>query len=259
MAKRYIVLGSVAILGMLFLFGCSGEGKKVDPYAEVSLQQATRGPVVISKGFKYKLRNPEIVEKNGHLLLVKEGNIMEIIAGRSIADKLDGLDLTNIEFNVVKQYSPYVHFKCEQIVSGTDTVFISTAGAIDYPSISPIAEFKAEDHEDYDLDRLKFNRTADLRKAVDKAFAVKGKVSLVEEDGDEVWILSGNQSVVRIIDPTDGISMILKLLVANDMEFEGGITFTEVEPWPDRKDNQICGNVEVDYVRYLDKFVGTGS
>ncbi len=65
MARRYIVLGSIAILGVLFLFGCSGEKKQVDPYAEVSLEQATRGPVVVSKGFKYKLRNPEIVEGNG--------------------------------------------------------------------------------------------------------------------------------------------------------------------------------------------------
>jgi hypothetical protein len=184
---------------------------------------------------------------------------MEIIAGRSIADKLEGLDLTNIEFNVVKKYTPYTHFKCEQIVSGTDTVFISTAGAIDYPRITPAAEFDSGDHDDYDLDRLKFNRTADLRKAVDKAFAVKGTVSLVEEDGDEVWMLSGDQSVVRIVDPTDGVSMVLKLLLSNNMEFEGGITFTEVEPWPDRKDNQICGNVEVDYVRFHDKFVGTTS
>ncbi len=258
MARRYIVLGSIAILGVLFLFGCSGEKKQVDPYAEVSLEQATRGPVVVSKGFKYKLRNPEIVEGNGHLLVIKEGNIIEFIAGRSIADKLEGMDLSNIEFNVVKKFSPYTHFKCEQVVSGEDTVFISTAGTIDYPRITPVGEFKSADHDDYNLDRLKYNRTADLRKAVDKQFAVKGTVSLIEEDGDEVWMLTGGQGVVRIIDPTDGVSIILKMLAANDMEFEGGITFTEVEPWPERKNNQICGNVEIDFIRYMDKMVSGG-
>jgi hypothetical protein len=257
MAKRCVITTSIVVFGLLFVLGCGGEGKQVDPYAEVSLEQATRGPVVISKGFKYKLRTPEIVETNGHLMLVKEGNVVEIVAGRSIADKLEGLDLSIIEFNVVKKYSPYVHFKCEQIVSGEDTVFMSQAGAIDYPRITPVDEFESRDHDDYDLDRLKFNRTADLRKAVDKQFKVTGSVSIVEEDGDEVWILTGDQSVVRIIDPTDGVSMILKLLAKNNMEFEGGITFTEVEPWPDRKDNHICGNVEVDFVRYMDKYVGT--
>jgi hypothetical protein len=203
------------------------------------------------------LRNPEIVEGNGHLLLVKEGNLVEVVAGRSIAEKLDGIDLSNVEFNVVKKYSPYVHFKCEQIVSGEDTIFISQAGAIDYPRIIPASEFTSRDHGDYDLDRLKYNRTADLRKAVDKQFKVTGTVSLVEEEGDEVWMLTGDQSVVRIVDPTDGVTMILNLLMDNNMEFEGGITFTEVEPWPDRKDNRICGNVEVDFVRYLDKYIGT--
>jgi hypothetical protein len=248
---------SIAVFGLLVLYGCGGEGKQVDPYAEVSLEQATRGPVVVSKGFKYKLRNPEFVEMNGHILLVKEGNIMEMIAGRSIADKLEGLDMANIEFNVVKKYSPYTHFKCEQIVSGTDTVFISGAGAIDYPRVTPVESFQIKEHDEYDLDRLKYNRTADLRKAVDKQFVVSGALSLVEEDGDEVWILTGDRgSVVRIMDPTDGVSLVLKMLLTSNMDFEGGITFTEVEPWGDRQNNRICGNVEIDFVKYLDKYVG---
>jgi hypothetical protein len=250
-------LSIIAVFGMLALFGCSGDGKKVDPYAEVTLQQATRGPVVISKGFKYKLRNPQIVDAVGHLMLVKEGNIIEMVTGRSIADKLEGFDMSNVEFNVVKKYSPFVHFQCEQIVSGADTVFISQAGAIDYPRLTAVSEFKAKDYDDYDLDRLKYNRTADLRKAVDKQFKVKGTVSKIEEDGEEVWILSGDQSVVRIVDPSDGIAIVLRQLMANDMEFEGGITFTEVEPWPDRKDNRICGNVEVDFVQFMGTVVGT--
>ena len=182
---------------------------------------------------------------------------MEIIAGRSIADKLEGKDLANIQFNVVKQYSPFVHFKCEQIVSDQDTVFMSAAGAIAYPSVTPVDQFKKKDHAEYDLDRLKWNRTQDLRKVVDKQYWVTGNVSLVEEDGEEVWMLSGNRgATVRVVDPTDAITMMLKLLVANNVPFEGGITFTEVEPWPDRQNNHVCGNVVVDYVKYMDKIVG---
>jgi hypothetical protein len=258
MMKRCITLMSVVVFGLLFVAGCGGEGKKVDPYAEVSLEQATRGPVVVSKGFRYKLKNPQVVEMNGHLLLVREGNIMEIIAGRSIADKLEGLDPTNIEFNVVKKFSPYVHFKCEQVVSGEDTVFISQAGSIDYPRIVPVADFRTRDHDDYDIDRLKWNRTADLRKAVDKQLWVAGTVALIEEEGDEVWILSGDRgAAVRIVDPTDGVTIILRQLLERGGEFEGGITFTEVEPWNDRKNNHICGDIEIDYVRFLDKIVGS--
>jgi hypothetical protein len=258
MVKRCLLTASLAVFGMLLLAGCGGEDKNVDPYAEVSLQQATRGPVVISKAFKYKLRNPDIVEQQGDLLLVREGNIVEMIAGRSIADKLEGKDLSNIEFNVVKMYTPYVHFKCEQIVSGEDTVFISRAGSIAYPRLTPVADFRNKDHDDYDLDRLKWNRTQDLRKAVDKQFWVTGDVALVEEDGDEVWMLSGDRgSTVRIVDPTDGVIIMLRMLLDENLPFEGGITFTEVEPWPDRQNNRVCGNVVIDYVTYLDKVVGS--
>ena len=257
MAKRCLITMSIAIFGMLFVAGCGGEAKQVDPYAEVTLEQAIEGPAVISKGFKYKLRTPEIVEKSGHILLIREGNMLEIIAGRSIADKLGGMDMSIVEFNVKKMYSPYVHFKCEQIVSGADTVFIGR-GAIDYPRITDAAEFKTKDHDEYNLDRLKFNRTADLRKAVDKQLWVTGNVTLVEEDGEEVWMLAGSRgSTVRIVDPTDGITIVLRMLVANNESFEGGITFTEVEPWPSRKDNQVCGNVEVDFVMFMDKVIGS--
>jgi hypothetical protein len=258
MLKRSSITASLAVFGMVVFAGCGGGDKNTDPYAEVSLKQATRGPVVISKGFKYKLRSPKIVEMSGDLLLVQEGNIMELIAGRSIADKLQGKDLSNVEFNVVKMYSPYVHFKCEQIVSGQDTVFMSRSGGIAYPAIIPEAEFKAKEYDDYDLDRLKFNRTADLRKAVDKQFWVEGTLSRVEEDGEETWMLTGDRgSTVRIVDPTDGVTIALKMLLDRNERFEGGVTFTEVEPWTQRRDNHICGNVEVDFVKLMDKVIGS--
>jgi hypothetical protein len=259
MLRRCSITTLLALFSVLLFAGCSGEGKKADPYAEVTLEQATRGPAVISKGFKYKLRNPDIVEMSGDILLVREDSIIEMIAGRSIADKLQGKDLSNIEFNVVKEYSPYVHFRCEEIVSGQDTTFISRAGAIAYPSVVPADGFKSKEHDQYDLDRLRWNSSADLNRAVDKQFWVTGDLALVEEDGDEVWMLSGNRgSTVRIVDPTDGIVVVLRLLLENQQPFEGGITFTEVEPWPTRRNNHVCGDVEVNYVKYMDKVVGSG-
>jgi hypothetical protein len=80
---------------------------------------------------------------------------------------------------------------------------------------------------------------------------------LVEEEGEEVLMLSGDQSVFRIVDPDDGVSLVLKLLAAQNLEFEGGITFTEVEPWAERRDNRICGDVMIDFVKYLDKYISS--
>lgn len=246
----------LVLASLLVVLGC-GEEENVDPYAEVTLEQATRGPVVISKGFKYKLRNPEFVEMQGHVALIREGNIMEFVVGRSIADKIVGMDKTNLELNVVKKYTPYVHFKVEQVVSGTDTVFISQAGAIDYPKIHSAADFTAKDHDDYNLDELRHDRSANLEKARDKQFFVTGTVSLVEEDGEEVWMLSGKRTKFRITEPDDGVSIALKMIAKGDGVFEGGITFTEVEPWAERRNNQISGDVVVDFVKLMDKYISS--
>ena len=256
MSRKCFLTCSLVLAGLLVIFGC-GEEKKVDPYAQVSLEQATRGPVVISKGFKYKLVNPQVVGAHGHVAFVREGNIMEVVVGRSIADKLASIDMKNFQLNVKKQYQPYVNFKVEQIVSGTDTVFITGAGAIDYPKLYPAASFVSKDHEDYNLDRLKYNRSADLEKARDKQFRVTGTVSIAEEDGEQVYMLSKDGTTCRIVDPDDGISIVLKQLADNKLPFDGGITFTEVEPWADRRQNQISGDVVVDFVKYMDKYVGS--
>ena len=75
---------------------------------------------MISKGFKYKLVRPEIVEAEGHLCFVREGKIIGLIAGRSIADKIEALDRNDIIFNCKKLYTPYVHYKAEEVISGAD-------------------------------------------------------------------------------------------------------------------------------------------
>ena len=127
--KTLFVLTVVATTGSLILSGCSGNGGGKDPYAQVTLQEVTRGPVVASKGFRYKLVAPEVLEKSGYLCLVREGDIEELIVGRNLAERLEGLDPNDIQFNVVKKFTPFVHFQCEQIVSGEDTVFISQASS----------------------------------------------------------------------------------------------------------------------------------
>ena len=109
MLKKCVLPCTLAIAFMALLAGCSSEQAQVDPYAEGTLTQLTRGPVIVSKGFRYKLRNPQIIEAEGHLALIREGNVVEFLVGRSIADRIEGMDRTNIEFNVVKNFSPFVH------------------------------------------------------------------------------------------------------------------------------------------------------
>jgi hypothetical protein len=251
MSKKFFVMWVVAAIAAVFVAGCSET--EVDPYAQVSLHQATYGPPVISKGDKYKIVNPEIVEAVDHLCLIREGNVVEFIAGRSIADKLEGLDTSNITFHVVKKYTPFVHFKVEQVISGQDTVFMSQAGSILYPRIRPADQFTSKDHSETAIDRFRWNDTQGLRRALDGKYAVTARLAKVEEDGEMVWMLQGERATFRVADPHNGLEIVLRLIQAQGADFDGGITFVEEEDWPVRRNNHISGTVNIDYVKFLDR------
>ncbi len=234
------------------LAGC-GEEKHVDPYLQVSLRQALYGPPPASKDYRYKIVNPTIVEAVGHLCLVREGNVTGLIAGRSIADKIADMDRSDIVFNVVKKYTPLVHFRAEQVISGTDTVFISQAGSILYPRIVPASEFRSKDHEPMRMINFRWNRSDALKKMVEGKYEVKARLARVEEDGEEVWMLVGERGSLRVDRPNDAIEMVLRMLAESGQDFEGGITFGEIEDYADRKNSHVCGTVTIDYVKYLDR------
>jgi hypothetical protein len=45
----------------------------------------------------------------------------------------------------------------------------------------------------------------------------------------------------------------MRLLVATKQDFVGGVTYADIEPWDYRKNNKVCGTVDLGYVRYLDR------
>lgn len=251
MIRKCLSLCAVAALAMVLVAGCSGN-KNVDPYKQVTLREITYGPPVISKGFKYKIVNPQIVEAVGHLCFVRQGDITTMISGRSIADKIEAMDASNITFNVVKEFSPYVHFRAEEVVSGADTVFISSAGSIFYPTIKKFDDFKAKGYDDINWANVEYNKSSNLKRVAEEKFAVEGKIAQVEEDGEMVWMIEGSRGVkLRVHSLDDTILLALKMLEkSNTSEFVGGITFDEVEDWADRRSNQISGTVTINYVKY---------
>jgi hypothetical protein len=237
--------------------GCSGD-KNTDPYAKVSLHQATYGPPVVSKQFKYKLEHPEIVEAVGHLCFVREGNVTSMISGRSIADKIESMDKSQITFNVVKEFSPYVHFRAEEVYSGADTVFISAAGSIFYPTIAKASDFKAKDYDTINWRNLEFNNSANLKRVVDEKFDVDGTISLVDEDGEMVWMIEGGRGTKFRVENVDDTLLLALRMLQNEhgdqnIPFKGGITFAEIEDWADRRSNKISGSVTVEYLQYGDR------
>ncbi len=248
MLKKYSVFFILSILVVVFISACSGGGEE-EPYALVTLHQATHGKVV-SKGFKYRLDRPKIEEMADHLGLIREGSLIEFISGRSLQSKLEGLS-GDFQLCVVKEYSPFVHFRVEKIYSGTDTVFISQAGAISYPKITKAEEYTPKGYTEFSIDGFPYNKTAFLKDQVDKKFMVTCKVMEEEEEGETFFVLAGNESKIKIAEPTDGITLMLKMLIKNNYSFEGGFTFNEYEEnFPYRKSTGIVGTAEIDFIKY---------
>jgi hypothetical protein len=187
---------------------------------------------------------------NDHLGLIREGGQIEFVSGRSLESKLQGVS-EGFQLCVVKEYSPFVHFRVEKIYTGTDTVFISQAGAISYPKIMKADEFTPTEYTEFNVDRFPYNKTAFLKDQVDKKFAVTCRVMQEEEEGETFFILAGEDSKLKVAEPTDGISLMLKMLIENNYSFEGGFTFTEYEEnFPYRKSTGIVGTVDINYIKY---------
>jgi hypothetical protein len=253
MVKRIVLNVVIASLLASMLIACS-DSAEVDPYTIVTLQQATRGHVV-SKGFKYKFRNPEIVALNRNIGLIREGKMLEFIGARSLEDRLSGKTNGNFELAVVKQFSPYVHFKVEQIYTEVDTTFMTQTGEVVYPTIWNPADYGVESYEEKDINAIPYNRTETLRGLVDTKMTVKGIITLEKEEGRTFYMLHGENAKFRVVDPSDGIGLFLKMLTANNYLFEGGIMMTEVENFGDRKKTQIAGTVEIQYLKFGDRII----
>lgn len=252
---RKLFVNAVISLSLAALLGACSDGGDNDPYLRVSLHDVAYGGVV-SKQFKYKF-TPDVVALYRHMGLVREGNEVEFIAARSLADKIVGLG-DNLEFGVVKRYSPYVYFKVERIVSGIDTVFPAQAGGITLPTLTTPEMYGIDNFDDYDVNEIAWNNTSALRNLKDRKIQIKAKIVEETVEGEPVWWLIGEQSKLRIGGVTDGIGLFLKALAANNYEFDGGIRLIEVEEFGLRRRDHIAGTVAVDYVMYGDRLVTGG-
>lgn len=254
-----VKLVALCLLGVFVFAGC-GEKAPIDPYASISLRRALYGPPVLSKGFRYKITAPEIVEAAGDYVLVRDGNVSTFITGASLADKISGYDPASVTFNVVKKFSPAPHFRCENVVAGNDTVPIPQGRSIPLPRMTNAAGFTPEEHTPVEMTRFKYNDTVGLEREPEKKYQLKAKLVRVEEGKEQVWMLEGTAPsargqvpILRIAAPAPALEIVLNLMARSGAEFNGGVTFAEAEPWVKRQKNRVCGTVDVDYLTFMNK------
>ena len=251
-----------AIVVVASLVGCNKEEAPVDPYMEASLREAVYGEV-ISPDFKYKIIAPDIVDGLGEFLVVRQSNMTEFIAGNGIAAKVDSLGKKELTFNVVKQFSPMVHFLCMSIVTeSADSILIPTDKPIAFPRTADAANFvPPADYVNSELIKFRWNDTENLRKMIGNKYTLEAHLVQVEEDSVTSWMLVGDSSQtvwgqvpkLRLRTPRPSLEIMLRVLERTGQTFVGGVTYADIEPWDYRKKNHVCGTVDIGYVRFLDK------
>jgi hypothetical protein len=256
------LFAACAVVAVASLVGCNKKDEApVDPYVEASLREAVYGEVV-SPDFKYKLIAPEIVDGLGEFLVVRQTNMTEFIAGNGIASKVDSLGAEELTFNVVKQFSPVVHFLCMSIVTPTDSILIPSDKPIAFPRTADAASFvPPPDYVNGEMINFRWNDTEQLRGIIDSKHSLRAHLVRVPEDSVTSWMLVGDSSQtvwgevpkLRINTPRPSLEIILRVLERTKQEFVGGVTYTTIEPWDFRRKNHVCGTVEIGYVRFQDK------
>lgn len=256
-------IGAVAVA----LGGC-GKKKLVDAYTKATLREAMYGEVV-SEGFMYKIVNPQIIDTLGNFVVVRQGNLTAFITANNIAAQVGKLgEMSNLAFNVVKRFRPMVYFQGMSIVSSKDSVLCSSEKPMAFPRTQDAATFApGADYTDISMTELRYDDTGNLQAMVGKKFSTRAKLVRVEGDSAAVWMLEGDKpcpspflrtpqrvtvAKLRVKTPRPSLEIVMRMLAKTQTDFIGGFTFTAVEPLPGRAENQICGTVEVGYVRFLE-------
>jgi hypothetical protein len=246
MTRRFV--GCLAVIAALPLVAACGRDRTADPYPRESLRTLTRGKPAPSVGFRYKLVNPSIESVYRNVGLVREGNIVEFITGRNLEEKLAGAPV-GVELAVVKEYSPFVHFRVERVSTAQDTTFL-TPGAVFLPRIVDATAFSMTPYERIDVDEVYANRTDALRSLETRK--VRFSCPIAEEQGSSgrYFVLLGRNAKFRVAAVSDGMGVVLRLLADKGYAFEGGVVMTETEDSASRARSGVAGTVEIEWVKY---------
>ena len=261
MIRQLVWVCAVGAVGVV-LAGCNKDEAPVDPYATATLREAVYGEV-ISPDFRYKIVHPEIVDGLGEFVVIRQSKQTEFLVGNGLAAKLDSLpDKSALTFNVVKQFQPMVHFLCVDILTATDSIAVASDKPIAFPRTADAAGFDPPaDYVRTEMTQFRWNDTEGLRALIGTKHAIHAALHYIEEDSVSYWVLDGDSSRtvwgqiprLRVKKPRPSLEVVLRMLARTDQDFVGGITYADIEPWDFRKNNHICGTVEIGFVRFLDR------
>ncbi len=248
-----LMLGLALLAGVIA--GCGGGIEET--YMDATLREATRGEL-ISPGFKFAFRNPEIVSAAGNLALAREDNLIEIFKGENLADKLDQVSGRNYVVGARKLFSPFIHFTVDFLAAGADTVKVGEPMAAGLPNLFVANEYTADEYEEIDLEELNYStRTLkeifNIKFMIDQARLYREEVEMPDGGTSNEYVLELENVRFIIDDPSPGMDLFLKALVKEGLYFRGGVAYGDRGDIPSRRyrrSTKIGGMVKLGFLRY---------
>jgi hypothetical protein len=251
-----LVLGAV---------GC-GEEEKVDPYTYATLDQVTRG-FIESKDYLYEIDAPEFVFAHGNTSIVRSGNHLEVLVGDDIENRAPTLDGKLI--GVQKFFSPYIWLMARRIKDG---LTITELDSVPDPLLPHFTDVKLDEVQGFDISELRWNQKSKIEDMADAEVQTVGTILYLPDHEAEqpeavegqappepamTWYLRAekNDATFKITNVTPELDFAFRLLEAEGLPFVGGIKIGQVYPYAERKESQVSAPVEVEWIRYANRYL----
>jgi hypothetical protein len=267
----------LAVVALLTLANGCSKKEEVDPYVYGSLRDVTRGNVE-SIGFLFEIDCPEFVYIDGNTAIVrdpKDPNLLELLVANDLENRAPNWQGKIL--GVQKFFTPSVYLMVKRVKDGMTTTDVDSCTNFVLPNFT---DPKLEEISGFDLSKMPYNARSrqqkDMEDRIGTEFQTAGHVELRPDyeweapkdqelkEGEEapqapmVWYLvsaDNDKAVFKIMNVTKSLEFALKLLTAQDLPFVGGVKVDEINPYRERRREEVTGNLDIEFVTYANRYL----
>jgi len=273
LARRVLLVAALA--PAILVVGC-GDKEVVDPYVYGTLDQVTRGHLQ-SEQFLYEIEAPEFIFIDGNTGIARVENRLEVIVADDLENQVANWDGKIV--GVQKFYSPYVWLMAKRLKTQEGEGFVTTdLDSVPDPVLPHfLTSVDLNEVTGFDLGTLRWNQKAKIDDMFEAKVSIAGTILYLPDheadpeaepateaiDGEELiepamaWYLQADESdaMFKISNVSPRVEMYFKLLELEDLPLIGEVTIGETYSYKDRKASRVSAPVEINWIRYANRFL----
>ena len=270
LARRALL---VAALAPAILVAACGEKEVADPYVYGTLDQVTRGHIQ-SEEFLFEIDAPAFEFIEGNTGIARVDNRLEVIVADDLENQVANWDGKII--GVKKYYSPYVWLMARRVKTPEGEGFVTTdLDSVPDPVLPRFISVDLNEVNGFDIGTLRWNQKAKIDDMMDAKVSSAGTILYLPDheaedaaaaegaDAEAVvepamaWYLQAESSdaMFKISNVSPRLEMYFRLLEAQELPFIGEVTIGETYSYADRRASRVSAPVEINWLRYANRFL----